>query len=173
VRIIPTTPSLPFFSILYCDAESSSQDKVQMVTAAGLIVQRDDRAIHDNADTGRAAANVDDCSLRELKQCLRCGDLIDQITASDSGIFQNVTTCPGFGCRYSGRKRGCGCGNLLLQSAGCRGLKLRDGSNRVAKIHNDAVANRLAWKAVPVDRSPLPVYGRQNYRCSSEIYSER
>src|SRR5262245_14306956 len=131
-----------------------------MMTTARLVIQRNDRAVHDNADTSRTTANVDDCSFCELKQCLRCGNLIHQIAAGDSGVFQYVTTCPGLGYRHSRRKRSCGCGNLLLQSGGCCGLKLLDGSNRLAKIHNDAVSHCLTWKAIPIDGSSLLVYGR-------------
>jgi hypothetical protein len=64
-----------------------------MMTTAWLVIQRDDRAVHDNADTSRTAANVDDRSLCQLKQCLRCGNLIHQIATRDSGIFQYVATC--------------------------------------------------------------------------------
>jgi hypothetical protein len=166
-------PSLPLFGIFYSDAESPSQNEVEMVTSAWLVIQRDDCAIHYNADTGRTAAYIDNCSLGELKQRLCCGNFVDQIATGDSRVFQNVTTRPGLSRRHSRGKRSCGCGNLLLQSSGRRDLELLDGSNRVAEIHNDAVAYRLAWKAVPIDRSSFPVYGRENYRCGSEIYSER
>jgi hypothetical protein len=93
VRVILVAPALSLFSFLYGNAEGSSQDKVQMVTTAWLVIQRDDCAVYDNADTSRTAANVDDCSLCQLKQRLRCGNLINQIATGNSGIFQYVATC--------------------------------------------------------------------------------
>ncbi|MCP3459367.1 hypothetical protein NLN62_03035 [Bradyrhizobium sp. CCGUVB23] len=173
VRVILIASALSFLGFLHGNPQGARQDQIQMMAAAGLVIERNDDAVRYDADARRTATDIDDHAVVQSKQSLGRSDLIDQLAAPNARIFQDVATGSRFGLRYSWRKRGRRCSNFSFQNGRCRSFELPDSSDRVREIDDNAIAHGLAGEAVPVDGAPLPVYSRQNDRRRSEINTKR
>ena len=143
-----------------------------MTSTGCFIIGVDDFAIFEDADTGCAATDINNCTVCDLEDSSGSSRLIYDIHHFESGTLQYIANTFDTAFRNSRRNRSSSIrklsAELLLQFS----LQLGNKLNRFKIIYNNTITNSMGWCRNTCNRTVRAVYDCKHCIGSTEIHTD-
>ena len=169
VQVVAAPFPLEAFGLGQGDLQGPGEDEIEVVAAAGQVLDPGQLAVADDAHPGGAAADVDEDAVADPQQPVGGRDLVEQADAVEPGPFQHELAGAGLVGAHPRRVGGPGLGELLAEG---RLGPLLEGAHRLdgaVEVDDHAVAHGLRGHGVDVDRLPGGVDDREDDGGRAEV----